>query len=64
MELLSKILRKENLVMAYENVIRNKGSCGVDGIGVEALKPFLQEHWTKLKEELLNSTYHPCAILG
>jgi group II intron reverse transcriptase/maturase len=64
MELLNKILRKENLHTAYENVIRNKGSCGVDGIGTEALKSFLQENWTRLKEELINSTYHPQAILG
>jgi RNA-directed DNA polymerase len=64
MELLNKILRKENLHTAYENVVRNKGSCGVDGIGTEALKPFLQENWTRLKEELLNNTYRPQAILG
>lgn len=64
MELLTKILRKENLHTAYENVVRNKGSCGVDGIGTEALKPFLQENWTRLKEELLNNTYYPQAILG
>jgi RNA-directed DNA polymerase len=64
MELLTRILRRENLLTAYENVIRNKGSCGVDGIGVEALKPFLQQHWARLKEELLNSTYRPQAILG
>jgi RNA-directed DNA polymerase len=64
MELLIKILRKENLNTAYVNVIRNKGSCGVDGIGVESLKPFLQSNWTRLKEALLNNTYRPQAILG
>jgi RNA-directed DNA polymerase len=64
MELLNKILRKENLRTAYENVVRNKGSCGVDGIGVEALKPFLQENWTRLKEDIVNGTYRPQAILG
>ena len=64
MELLLLILRKENLRTAYENVIRNKGSCGVDGIGTEELKPFLQSNWTRLKEELLGGTYQPQAILG
>jgi len=64
MELLNKILRKENLRTAYENVVRNKGSCGVDGMGVEALKPFLQENWTRIKEDIINSTYRPQAILG
>lgn len=64
MELLTHILRKENLRTAYENVICNKGSCGVDGIGTEGLKPFLQSNWTKLKEELLGGTYRPQAVLG
>ena len=38
MELLNRILRKENLRAAYENVVRNKGSAGVDGIGIDAIK--------------------------
>ena len=62
--MLNRILRKGNLKTAYENVIRNKGSSGVDGIGINDLKPWLQEHWTKLKEELVNGQYYPKAVLG
>ncbi len=50
--------------MAYDNVVRNKGSSGVDGIGVYDLKPWLQENWTRLKEELVSGHYQPKAILG
>ncbi len=64
MELLNSILRRENLSTAYENVVRNKGSGGVDGIETDDLKPFLQEHWTRLKEELISGHYQPKAILG
>jgi len=64
MELLNRILRKENLRAAYENVVRNKGSAGVDGIGTDELKAFLQEHWSRLKEELGSGQYFPGAILG
>jgi RNA-directed DNA polymerase len=64
MELLNRILSKENLKTAYKNVVRNKGSSGIDGIGTDDLKPYLQEHWERLKEELKSGTYQPKAILG
>jgi RNA-directed DNA polymerase len=64
MELLKRILSRANLKAAYENVIRNKGSCGIDGITTNDLKGYLQQHWTKLKEELESGHYQPQAILG
>ena len=35
MELLDKVLEKENLKRAMDKVIANKGASGIDGIGVE-----------------------------
>lgn len=64
MELMTKILGRTNLKAAYENVIRNKGSSGVDGITTNDLKGYLQRHWTRLKEELESGQYQPKAILG
>jgi retron-type reverse transcriptase len=64
MELLNNILRKENLKAAYENVVRNNGSAGVDGLSINDLKPYLQKHWTNLKAELESGRYQPSAILG
>jgi RNA-directed DNA polymerase len=64
MGLLNRILSKENLKRAYEQVVHNKGSSGVDNIGIDALKPYLQEHWGMLKEELETGTYQPKAVLG
>ena len=64
MELLNSILRKENLKAAYENVVRNKGSAGVDRVSTDDLKAHLQEHWSTLKEELIKGRYQPKAILG
>ena len=32
MELLDKILRKENLARAYKQVVGNKGVAGIDGL--------------------------------
>jgi group II intron reverse transcriptase/maturase len=64
MELLNRILRKENLKAAYEIVVRNKGSAGVDGIGTDVLKSYLQENWSRLKQELESGRYYPEAVLG
>jgi len=62
--MLKRVLSRANLKAAYENVIRNKGSCGVDGITTNDLKGYLQQHWTRLKEELESGQYQPKAILG
>ena len=64
MDLLTRILSKENLRAAYEQVVRNKGSAGVDGIRIDDLKPFLQDHWDRLKDALEAGTYQPKAVLG
>jgi RNA-directed DNA polymerase len=64
MEMLKRVLSRTNLKAAYENVLRNKGSCGVDGITTNDLKGYLQQHWTRLKEELESGQFQPKAILG
>ena len=44
MELLEKILSRDNLNKAYKQVYRNKGASGVDGVTVEELSPYIKEH--------------------
>lgn len=38
------ILRKDNLNNAYKKVKSNKGACGIDGMQVDNLLPFLREN--------------------
>ena len=42
--LLEMILSPTNLNTAYKQVKSNKGSGGIDGLGVEELLPYLLEH--------------------
>ncbi len=49
MELLEKILDNKNLYKAYEQVYKNKGISGIDGITVEELGRYMYEH----KEEII-----------
>ena len=62
LQLMEAVVARENLLKAYSQVMSNKGAAGVDNMPVEQLKPYLQEHWAKLKESLLNGTYQPQAV--
>ncbi|MGB3399239.1 MAG: group II intron reverse transcriptase/maturase [Candidatus Deferrimicrobiaceae bacterium] len=62
--LLEEVLRRENLRKALKRVRSNGGAPGADGMTVEALSPYLKEHWTRIREELLGGTYVPQPIRG
>jgi len=57
-----QVLDKENLNVAFYNVVSNKGSAGVDGMTVKELKPYLLKHWTRLQSELERGIYRPRPI--
>jgi len=57
--LLERILSSDNLNAAYRQVVRNKGSHGIDGMKVDELLPHLKENGNNLIEELKAGTYRP-----
>ncbi|MCL1849492.1 MAG: group II intron reverse transcriptase/maturase, partial [Clostridiales bacterium] len=57
--LLEKILNKQNLYEAYKKVKANKGSGGVDGMQVDELLPYLQQHVDGLIQQLRDGKYKP-----
>jgi RNA-directed DNA polymerase len=57
--LMERVVERENMRTAYRQVVRNKGSAGIDRMSVDELKPYLVEHWAKIKDSLLNGEYHP-----
>jgi len=61
-ELLEMILERGNLKRAYEQVVRNKGSHGIDGMTVDQLKPHLQDNWEQIKSQLMAGTYKPSPV--
>src|SRR3989454_10838719 len=62
MTLMEAMVARENMTEANARVVRNKGAAGIDGMSVEELKPYLQAHWPKIKEELLEGTYQPQGV--
>ena len=57
--LLEKILQPTNLNNAYRKVKSNKGACGVDGMNVDELLPFLRDNKVQLIQQLREGKYKP-----
>jgi RNA-directed DNA polymerase len=58
-QLIEEVCERENLKQALQQVKTNKGSPGVDGMTVEELPGYVQQHWPVIREQLLNGTYAP-----
>jgi RNA-directed DNA polymerase len=56
---MEEALCRENVLAAYERVVRKGGAPGVDGMTVEDLMPYCREHWARIREELLSGRYQP-----
>lgn len=62
-QLMELIVSKPNMEKAYQRVMKNKGSAGVDGMEVSELKSYLHANWESIKVALLRDEYYPSAIL-
>lgn len=59
MELLEKVLSKDNLNMAYKQVYKNKGASGVDGVTIEELFSYIREYQEEILWKIRNRKYKP-----
>ena len=59
MELLEKVLSKENLNKAYKQVYKNKGASGVDGVKTDELFAYIKEHKEEILWQIRNRKYKP-----
>lgn len=60
--MLKEILNRQNLEKAMLQVMRNRGSGGVDGMQTDELRDFLSRHYQKLKEEIQTGSYTPSPV--
>jgi RNA-directed DNA polymerase len=58
-QLMEEVCERENLKRALQRVKANKGNPGIDGMTVEELPGYLQQHWPAIREQLLSGTYAP-----
>lgn len=62
MELMEKILSKENLDRAIKAVKSNKGAPGIDNMPVEALDEYFAKNMESIKLDLWNKKYKPMPV--
>lgn len=61
-DLLEVILDRENLNRAYQQVKRNHGAPGIDGMTVEAALPWLRENRDELLQRIREGRYRPSPV--
>jgi len=62
MQLMDAVIERENMIEALHRVERNKGAAGIDKMPVSELRPYLKEHWSRIREELLVGSYRPSGV--
>jgi RNA-directed DNA polymerase len=60
--LMESILERNNMKRAIKRVIKNKGAPGVDGMTVRKIERYLDRHWSKIQNALLDGTYMPMPV--
>lgn len=60
--MLEGILERRNIEKALEQVMRNKGAGGVDGMQTEALRDYLDANWQSLRTKILEGSYKPSPV--
>ena len=64
MDYLRQVLTYRNLQIAIEQVKRNKGRFGIDGMEVNQLDDYFKFHWNEIKQSIGKGTYQPSKVLG
>jgi group II intron reverse transcriptase/maturase len=54
-----RFLARENLAEALRRVEQNAGAAGPDGMSTKDLRPWLREHWPRVRSALDAGTYRP-----
>lgn len=62
--MIEQVINRKNMHLSYQQVMRNKGSAGVDGMQVKELKHYVKQHREAIATSLLNGKYQPQSILG
>ena len=58
-DIITKILDRNNLNLAFKNVKANKGASGIDELSIEETEKFIKEHKNQIVWQLYNRKYQP-----
>ncbi len=62
--MIEQVINRKNMQLSYKQVVENKGSAGVDGMGVSELKQYLHQNREEIAACIVNGKYLPQPILG
>lgn len=57
--LMARILERDNVKRAWERVKSNKGAPGSDGMSLKDFPTYAREHWSEIRQSLLDGRYQP-----
>jgi RNA-directed DNA polymerase len=60
--MLEQVLDRRNIERALEQVMRNKGAGGVDGMQTEELRAYVNDNWQSLRASILEGSYKPSPV--
>lgn len=60
--LMARILERDNVKRAWARVKSNKGAPGSDGMSLEDFPAYAREHWSEIRQSLLDGSYQPCPV--
>jgi len=63
-EMIEQVINRRNMHLAYRQVVRNKGSAGVDGMRVNELKQHIDKDREAIVLSIIDGIYLPQPILG
>lgn len=58
-DIITKILDRDNLNLAFKNVKANKGASGIDDMSIKETAQFIKEHQNQIIWQLYNRKYQP-----
>lgn len=62
--MIENVINQRNMQLAYRQVLKNKGSAGIDGMRVKELTSYVKQNISQIAHALTKGTYLPQAILG
>ena len=58
-DIITKILERDNLNLAFKNVKANKGASGIDDMSIDETAQYIREHKNQIVWQLYNRKYQP-----
>lgn len=62
MQLIEKIITKDNVCEALNRVVANKGAAGIDGMKVEDLRDYMNANWESIRQSVIERSYKPSPV--